>query len=209
MSSVEIDYLGEGPNDDAIARHLITAAAGTPGVSLLTRQSGKGKGSLDKRLRGINAGLAHGAPAVLVLRDLDQDAVCASALVKALVPDPHERLFLRICVRASEAWLLADADAYAIYCGLASSRIPSKPEALENPKAAMMAWASGRGAPKLSRHFKERAKRGVPLWAALADWNRTFVETRWSAVRAAETGRSPSLAQSLHRLRTYVRHRGA
>jgi hypothetical protein len=204
MSSVEIDYIGEGPTDDAIARRLITAAAGIPGISWGTRGLIKGKSGLDPRLKGLNARLCQGSSPILVLRDLDNDAPCAPALIKTLVSDPHKHLVLRICVRAAEAWLLADARAYSKYCGLALSKIPADPESLQNPKAAILAWVGGRGAPKLSRHFEEGDKRGVARWAALANWNRTFVDTRWCPVRAAEEGRAPSLERALHRIRTFV-----
>ncbi|MEO8714989.1 MAG: hypothetical protein ABI369_08245, partial [Acetobacteraceae bacterium] len=107
MSRLEIDYLGEGASDEAIARKLILAVTGLPGVSYRRPRVGTGKQSLDKRLKGLNAGVAYGKP-VLVLRDLDHDAPCPAELVAKLLPARHPRLLLRICPRESEAWLMAD-----------------------------------------------------------------------------------------------------
>lgn len=206
MSSMEIDFLGEGSTDDALAQKLILAVSGTPGRSRRTPLSGSGKASLDRRLKGLNAGVTHGASPILILRDLDDDATCPSKLIQEIISNPHKNLILRICVKESESWLLADADAYAQYCGIAVSSIPSETDGIANPKQTIINWGRDRRASKLHRHLDEAHRRGVPDWAILVDWNLEFIESHWNAERADKDGRSRSLCRTLNRLRTFIGH---
>jgi hypothetical protein len=203
MSRVEIDYLGEGRSDDAIARKLIVAATGVPGTSYRRPQAGPGKVSLDRRLAGLNAGVAYGKP-VLVLRDLNSDAVCPGALLAHLLPNRHERLLLRICVRVSETWLMADREAYARFFGVSGSQIPRDPETLRDPKQTILGWVDDRRAAKLSRHVDDGRRRGVPDWAILGEWHGLFAEKVWNPTRAANAGTAPSLTRALRRLEALV-----
>ena len=207
MSSVEIDYIGEGRSDDAVARRIIAAVNGIPGVSYRRPLSGTGKQNLDRRLRGLNAGVRYGRP-VLVIRDLDHDAPCPSALITRLLPDRHPRLLLRICVREAETWMMADYRAYSDYCGLAAGQIPVAPERLVDPKATILGWAESGMAPKLKRHVDESRRRGVPDWALLGEWHAEFAQKAWNPPRAAASGRSPSLTRTLTRLKALVEDAG-
>jgi hypothetical protein len=102
------------------------------------------------RLRGLHAGARYGNP-VFVVRDLDQDAPCAGAMVAGLVPEPHRRFVFRVCVREAEAWLMADATAYATYCGLPFGKLPSRPEEIDDPKLLLRSWAERGIAKRLAR----------------------------------------------------------
>jgi hypothetical protein len=104
MSPVEIDFLGEGLSDEAVARKIIIAVGGVPGLSRLRPFAGAGKNSLDNRLSGLNAGLQFRRPPILVLRDLDHDAGCPAELVSNLISGRHPNLVLRVCVRETESW---------------------------------------------------------------------------------------------------------
>lgn len=204
MPETVIDFLGEGSTDDFIARKLIQSVGASPGLAWRTPLSGSGKSSLDKRLLGLNAGQPHRDSLLLVLRDLDNDASCPSALSAKLVPNRHPNLILRICVRESESWLLADADAYAKYCGVSASRIPDQTDLIDDPKKMVVEWGRQQKSTKLNRYIREAENRGVPAWAILVDWNLDFIERYWDPGRAAAAGRSNSLFRSLNRLRTLV-----
>lgn len=200
MSSVEIDYLGEGRSDEVVARRLISAAEGIPGVSYLRPIRGVGKQSLDTRLRGLNAGVQFGKP-VLVLRDLDNES-CAVELLNRLIPNRHPRLLLRICVREAEAWLMADRTAYARHCGVKEAQIPAQPEQHPDPKKLLIHLANAGSAIRLARFLADTRRRGVPDFAALGEFNAEFAEDVWDPVRAAKTGNAPSLQRALSRLQT-------
>jgi hypothetical protein len=203
MSQVEIDYLGEGRSDDVVARKIIIAASGVPGTTYRRPMSGTGKSNLDRRLAGLNAGVPHGRPC-LVLRDLDHDAQCPSELVNRLVPNRHPSLLLRICVRETESWLMADFEAYADYCGISESQIPNEPENCGDPKQLIMIWAESGRAVKLERHLVDNRSRGVPDWASLGEWHADFAEQHWNIARAVATNRSPSLVRTLARVKALI-----
>jgi len=204
MSRVEIDYTGEGRSDDAIAKRLIEAANGIPGTAYTDRRAARGKASMEGQLVRLNARANFGRP-VLALRDLDQDAPCPGALVARILPDRNPRLLLRICIRESETWLMADSAAYAKFCGVKESRIPKDLEALPDPKRLILNWANSGQASKLKRHVDEQRGVGVKDWALLGEWHAEFAANHWDPIKAAKSGRSASLTKALARLRELVK----
>jgi hypothetical protein len=139
---------------------------------------------------------------ILVLRDLDHDANCPSELVAQLLPNRHPKLLLRVCVRETETWFMADFQAYAAYCGISEGQIPSDPEKLVDPKQVIMGWAENGTATKLARHIQESRKRRVPDWASLGEWHSEFAESHWDPRRAVATNRSPSLLRAIARIKS-------
>ena len=202
MSSVEIDYCGEGGSDAAIARALIAAAGATPGRDYFHPKK-TGKAALAQRVQGLNAGVVFGSP-VLILRDLDQDAPCAGALVGKLVAKRHPRCMIRIAVPSAESWLMADRDAYAAFCGVSIAALPGQPEKNPGLKTLILGWVKAGKATKLSRHMKEARGRGVPDWQSLGEWHADFARSEWDPIRAAKSGLAPSLTRALGRLREIV-----
>ena len=204
MSRVEIDYTGEGRSDDAIAKRLIEAANGIAGTAYTDRRAARGKANMEGQLRRLNARASFGRP-VLALRDLDQDAPCPGALVARILPDRNPRLLLRICIRESETWLMADSVAYAKFCGVKESRIPKDLEAIPDPKRLILNWANSGEASKLKRHVDEQRRTGVPDWSLLGEWHAEFAANHWDPIKAAKSGRSASLTKALTRLRELVK----
>ena len=207
MLRVEIDYTGEGRCDDAIARRLIEAANGVPATAYTDRRAARGKGNMEGQLIRLNARASYGRP-VLALRDLDQDAPCPGELVARILPNRNSRLLLRICIRESETWLMADAAAYAKFCGLKETQIPKKLEDIADPKQLILNWANTGQASKLKRHVDERRKIGVPNVALLGEWHAEFAANHWDPIKAAKSGRSASLTKALTRLRELIKREG-
>lgn len=203
MLPVEIDYIGEGTCDDAIAIKLIEAVGASPGTSYRNPKRGNGKATLDRKIAGLNSGAAYGN-SVLVLRDLDDDAPCAPALVKKLLPRRNNNLLLRICVKEAESWLFADAKVYASYLGVSIGQIPRDLDSEKDLKSLIIGWAEAGRVPKLHRHLLEARKRGVEDWASLGEWHTLFASEKWCPVRASESGRSASLARALSRIREHT-----
>ncbi|MGH8244991.1 MAG: hypothetical protein ACREUU_01005, partial [Gammaproteobacteria bacterium] len=107
-----------------------------------------GSGYLRKTIRGWNRA-AQGVPFV-VLTDLDQHE-CPAALLGAWLPEPrHANLVFRIAVREVEAWLLADVENLASFLKVRSSAIPRNPDAVLDPKGALI------GAARRSRSAEVR-----------------------------------------------------
>lgn len=198
-SPVEIAYCGEGPTDAAVARRLILAAGGVPGMDYLTARPGRGKSSLDGRLAGFNV-LAR-RQAVLVLRDLDSDAACPGALLQALVPRREALLLLRIAVRSVETWLMADRAAFARALGLREAEVTTTPEDLPRPKTEVERLLSKSKDRTLRRRLGLDGPTGRTQPQLVAAELADFAATRWDPARAARSGHAPSLGRALRRLR--------
>ncbi len=193
-----MDYAGEGLLDAAAARRVILASGCFPGRDYVSGQRAKGKGALDKRLRGLAIGARYRP--TLVLRDLDADAPCGGTLVESLWRDavrdvPHDGLLLRVAVRSLEAWILADALAISKDLGCPADQVPADPDRLDDPKASLIRLL--RAAP--NRKLREEvgfARAGVPTnWPLVARWLDRFIVETWQPRRASR--RSPSLRRCL------------
>lgn len=155
-----------------------------------------GKTAWDERLLRYNRAARH-AP-WLVLRDSDRDGGdCPVRLRQQLLPATEQSpmLCFRLTVRAMEAWLLADAEAFADHFAVPITRVPRDPEAEDRPKVSLVnACRSSRRRdiragvvpPRRSRHDV-----GPEYTSFISD----FAEAVWRPDAAAE--RSPSLWRAL------------
>jgi len=100
-----------------------------------------GKSYVLSRLSGYNnsARFRHW----VVLLDLDNDAVCAPAILQSWLPNPSQLMRLRVAVREVEAWIMADAERLASFLGVAVRDIPASPDGLTDPKLAVVTLARG------------------------------------------------------------------
>jgi hypothetical protein len=81
-----------------------------------------GFGYIKKRINDFNKA-ARSMP-FLVLTDLDQNE-CAPGLVKEWLTQPcHPNLIFRVAVRETEAWLMADREAFSLFLGISTRLIP-------------------------------------------------------------------------------------
>lgn len=122
----------EGTTDASILQRVIE----TGGCSIDVIHGQRGKGHIAANMRGYN-NAARFSPWI-ILRDLDQDAVCAPSLIESLLPERSRWMNLRIAVRAVETWLLADPEALADYLRVRRALVPSDPESLADPKQALV-----------------------------------------------------------------------
>lgn len=190
MTSVRVRYAVEGATDAPVAEKLLTNAGFCP-VHTLTAH---GKAKLDPKLPGLNKAAA-GTP-WLVLRDVDHDDAgsCVPDLLGALLKgDPlSPRMCLRLAVRAVEAWLLADHEAFAEYFGI-RRRLPDDPEQEPDPKATVVNLCRKSGKPRIREGMVPRpgGRRSVgPEYVALIQ---DYAASAWDPERARLA------AASLHR----------
>jgi hypothetical protein len=157
----------------------------------------KGKRWLDLQVPAYNHAARYAL--WLVLRDLDTDAACPPALISKLLPEPASGICLRIAVRATEAWLLADRDPLSQFLGISRSKIPLNPESLSHPKRTIV---------NLARYSRFRAIREdmVPVSGTTAHVGPgyvshiiEFVNQLWRPTVAAR--QSPSLSSCIRALR--------
>ena len=98
-----------------------------------------GKAHLQQRLNGYNQAAYLTTWGVLV--DLNHDADCAPPLRAGWLPKPAPYMCFRVAVREIEAWLLADRERLARFLGVAVSKLPLNPEAVNDPKRVMVELA--------------------------------------------------------------------
>lgn len=104
---------------------------------------------------------------------------------------------MRIAVRETEAWLLADRTRAAQWLGVPEARIPSDVEALPDPKQALIELARG---SRLARIRADVVPRGsARIGPGYVDQVREFCRELWRPETAARS--SPSLLRCLRHVR--------
>ena len=191
-------YAVEGDTDVPVAEHLIRLVGLYPRA---TRVAG-GKSQLDQRIPALNrSGVALNW---LILRDLDRDAPCASALIADLL---HERglaprVSLRIPIRAMESWMLADRQGFTGEFGVAAHRLPDRPDELDDPKQHLIHACRHSTRRTVRNAMVPRPGSGRRVGPEYAARIAAFARATWSAERASR--RSPSLERALAGLRDLV-----
>jgi len=183
-NGVVISAAVEGIVDEALARALIVFAGAIPGPTY----GKEGKPFLRQRIAGYNAAARH-AP-WLVLVDLDREHDCAPALRAAWLPQRVPRLCFRVAVRAIEAWLLADVEQIAVFLSVAREKVPRDPEALTNPKAALVQLARGSRRKGVREDIVPRDGSGRSVGPAYASRLIEFISTSWRPHIAAQQAAS-------------------
>lgn len=125
----------EGETD----RPVVTRLAVDAGFASSRVINMRGKSQLNAHLEDYN-NAAKGSP-WFVLRDLDNDAPCAPALLPSLCSRPSPWMVLRIAVREIESWLLADTEAMAEWLGLPEASLPLDPDAEPDPTLTLVSLA--------------------------------------------------------------------
>ncbi len=180
-----IQYLVEGVTDEPVAERLIQRT----GLEPVKFMEGKGKSLVDKVLKQLTW-----PGNFLVLRDLDNDAECAPALLhKLLPPKRSDGLCLRIPVHQVESWLLADVDGFSQTFEVHLKAHLINPDESENSKRDLINHCrrSKNRNVKLGMVPDKGAQTG-PQYTTLL---RQFAQKNWCPERAAK--RSPSLKQAL------------
>lgn len=163
----------EGPLDEAVARRLIVACGGVPGVVHIK----EGKGRLLKRLRGYNAAAEHGP--WLVLIDLDDPTADPAERERAWLPDPSRGLCLGVPVTAVEAWLLADRERAARFLRVARSQAPADPEGVPRPKRTVVDVARRSSSAEVRRDLVPREGSGREVGPAYTSRMIEFAAGPW------------------------------
>lgn len=189
---VPVTLAGEGYVDVLVLERLADELALPHG----TQYDCGGKPALRRRLPGFNAAAAR-SPWV-VLADLDQEP-CAAEHVHELLPQPERFMVLRLAVRAVEAWLMADAEALAVWLRVTPARVPGAPDQLVHAKQALVDIARSSGSSALRQDIVPRAGSGRTVGPAYSSRIAQFVTDHWDPQRAA--GSSDSLRRAMARIR--------
>lgn len=194
---IAISAAVEGIVDEAVARKLIVFAGAIPGPV----HGKQGKPFLRQRIAGYKAAAQHSPWIVLV--DLDRDHDCAPPLRAAWLPQSPPHLCFRVAVRAVEAWLLADPERIADFLGVARGKVPTDPETLDDPKAAMVALARASRRREVREDMVPRDGSGRPVGPAYASRLIEFASSSWRPAVAAK--RAESLRRAIDCLKRLAR----
>jgi hypothetical protein len=188
-NGVVISAAVEGLVDEAVVRRLIAHAGGKPGP-VYGRQ---GKSSLRQKIAGYNNAAKWGPWIVLV--DLDREYDCAPPLRAGWLGQPSARLCFRVAVRAVEAWLLADVEPLAAFLRMPRGRVPALPEAVGDPKTAMVNLARSSRRKVIRQDMVPREGSGRQVGPAYTSRLIEFVSSSWRPDVAAR--RSDSLRRTI------------
>ena len=190
---IDVALATEDELSEAMGKRLLAETAGKLNPSLLFRRGGFGYllANIDKWCV-----LAQRIP-VLLLTDLDRTR-CPKKLLEQWLGERErpDDFVLRVAVRETESWLLADHVAMRQLLG-PRGRLPLDPDSLPEPKSFLLGLA--RSATKevrddLVARRGAIASQGIGYNARLS----VFVQTAWNPERAAQ--RSNSLSRTRARL---------
>jgi hypothetical protein len=190
--------VGEGATELAIGRRILSRC----GVQCAdARYIDKGGTKRFWADAGRYAAAAEKGILVLGLADLES-APCAEWLLSRHLPSVRPPGFrLRVAVRMSESWLLADHTGVAHWLRISARLLPARPD--EDPHAK-------RTLVNLARRSRVRALRDALIPPAGFSGTvgreyppalREFIANHWEPERAAQN--SPSLARALRAIRTH------
>jgi hypothetical protein len=190
-----VNIATEDELSEAVAVRLVNEAFGDGKIG--NRLGRAGNGYLIKKLASLRQ-MAAREP-VLILTDLD-DTICAPNLLQKWSDGQAfpGNLLLRVAVRETEAWLLADRNGIANLLGISPNNIPPNPETLDDPKRFLLNLAR-----KAKREVRSEliVAKGAVASQGLG-YNRllsSFVSGDWQLENAIN--RSTSLSKAVVRLR--------
>ncbi len=192
----------EGDTDLPVARKLVADS----GLDIALEIDCNGKSRIDRDLIGFN-NAAKGSP-WLVIRDLNHDADCPPAFLEGQRFRATTWMCFRLAVREMEAWLLADAVAFAKFFDVPEDLLPDDPDGEDDPTATIIRLVrSSRSAQLRKAMLPPPGFHSVvgPLYEAKII---EFGGDRWSLARAAKRSRSLREARlALRRMaRRWTRH---
>jgi len=188
-----INLVVEGVTDAAVARRLLDEASLVAAAEYVKN----GKSPMDKSLAAYNSAARFSC--WLVLRDLDHDEACAPELRKRLLPEPSPHMRFHVPVRAVEAWLLADAVNLSRFLAVGLSQVPSNPDALDNPKVALVNLARKSRKRTILDALVPAAGSTASVGPGYAASLIEFASAQWRPELAAQS------SESLARLRSFLR----
>jgi len=142
----------------------------------------------------------------IVAVDLDRDGDCAPPFVAVWMPAPSRHMCFRVAVRAIEAWLMADRERLAAFLHLEPQDLPDDPEALDDPKRAVVDLARRSRRRAIQADMVPRRGSGRVVGPAYTSRMIEFATDRRAGWRPAVAARSAdSLARCLRAVRALAR----
>lgn len=194
MPGIVVHAAVEGTVDAELVRKLIRHVGGAAGDVY----GQNGKAHLRKRIQGYIQAARFNPWLVLV--DLDNDHDCAPQLRSAWIQQSAPaHLCFRVAVREVEAWLLADTEMIAAFLGVVQSRIPTRPEELDDPKATLVSLAARSRRREIRQDIVPHPASGRRVGPAYSSRMIEYTQGYWRPDVAST--RADSLRRALENLR--------
>ncbi len=188
----------EGPTDEAVAQRLVSHVGANMGAVF----GKQGKPNLRLKLSGYNNAARYDP--WFILMDLDRDADCVPSILSSWLPDPAPMICFRVAVREVEAWLMADGESLADFLGISITKIPNRPEVLDEPKTALVNLARSSRRRAIRDDMVPRAGSGRSTGPAYTSRLIEFASRSWRPDVAAQN--SDSLARAIKGLYDLLEH---
>ena len=188
--------------EDALTRSVVLKIAALTGMQFKSDFPAveNGCGNLYKKAAKF-ASMARNGLHVALFTDLDT-AECAPSLRRKWfgnnsIPDS---LLFRVAVRETEAWIMADKEAFARYVGISPVNFKDDPETLGDPKQFLLAVIKKHASPKLKKAMipSGSAAVGPEYNSIMCD----FAEHLWNPERAAK--HAPSLQRTFNAIKRII-----
>lgn len=194
--------------EDELSEHLLRVSLAQTGRQFLVGAvyGRRGNAYLKGMLPAFEA--ASRGSAHLVMADLDAQP-CVPELIEKwfgcemadYATRRHPNLLFRVAVRESEAWVMADREAFADFLGIALKHVPPQPDAVEDPKKQLLDLARKSRKRNLREDLVprpgDRRTIGPDYNGRLAE----FVNSSWRGSHAQAT--SPSFCRTFSILKTF------
>lgn len=189
----------EGESDRGMVSRLVQELGIKVGISYCC----DGQPNLFRRLPGFNCAASRSV--WFVFTDLDAES-CAPDLVSRVLPSPSNGMALRVAVRATEAWLLADREKMAEWLGVRLGLVPREPDSLDNPKLRLVDLARQSRHRSLQSQLVPSRNSGRPVGPGYTTEINLFAQKRWRPNVAALV--SPSLDRAIRSMRKKLEDSG-
>lgn len=188
-----LNILVEGSLDEAVARRLICETGHQPGVCY----GKKGIGYIRQKIQGFNQS-AVSIPILTLIDFMDTDSGCPPDVITSWLPHRNGNMLCRVVVREIESWILADRNNLSDYLRVASNHIPINPEALADPKQALVNVARHSRSKSIRQALVPGANAPAQVGPLYNSVMTEFVSATWNLEAARMT--SQSLDRCLSRL---------
>jgi len=188
--------------EDALSEAVAETLLHQVGIyDIQARMRKEGFGYLRSRIVAFNR-MAEKVMPVLLITDLDRKH-CPPEMIADWLPEPPgPRLLFRIAVRETESWVLADRIAFARFIGVPVAAMPTTPDKLLDPKAAVLKLIRKSSNRELKQNILPPKGSTSPVGLGYNSQLRSFVHSHWRSDRAAK--QSPSLARALMRVQALL-----
>lgn len=184
----------EGDLDEVITRRLL----GHLDLRCGPVYGREGKAHVRKSIGGY----ARGARLTpwFVLVDLDADHPCAGELIRHWLPEPPAMMRLRVAVRASEAWLMADRHGLATFLSISRDLVPRSVDDIPDPKSELVRIARRSRRRSVREDVPPRPGSGRSIGPLYVSELSRYVRDHWNIEDASQL--SPSLHRCVRALET-------